>query len=226
MQNKFFIAVLLFTVWGFNSEILLGSLVTRDLGSVTLDAKNSGQFALDVDLDGTVDFNFQTFFSNDPAFLLGFDQIKVPFGSQNGIAIRTQTNDGFPPASFLVSGDVVGPASLFSNSTDTANLYSSDPILGATGEFGGKRGAVGLRFESGGNLRFAFADITIKDVNSPSAFDLTLNSVSYESVPGQAAIVAVPEPTSAALVGVVLLSSIRMLRKRKSKSDLVANNAT
>lgn len=225
MQNKFFIAILLSTVWGFNSEILLGSLITRDLGGVTLDAKNSGQFALDVDLDGTVDFNFQTFFSNDPAFLLGFDQIKVPFGSQNGIAIRTQTNDGFPPASFLVSGDVVGPASLFSSATDTANLYSSDPIQGATGEFGGRRGAVGLRFESGGSLRFAFADITVKDINSPSAFDLTLNSVSYETVPGQAAIAAVPEPSSAALVGVVLLSSIRMLRKRKSKSDLVADNA-
>ncbi len=217
MNKVLLFLVILFTAYGFQPETVQASLITRDLGNVTLDAKNFGQFALDVDLDGTVDFNFQTFLSNDPAFLLGFDQVQTPFGSQNGVVISTQTNDGFPPASFLVNGDVVGPGSAFSNLNDLANLYSSDPFLGATGESGGKRGAVGLRFESGGNLRYGFADITVNDINSASPFDLTLNSVSYESTPGVAAIVAVPEPTSAALVGFILMSSYGIFRRRKIK---------
>ena len=222
MHKIFLFSVFLSFLSGASSGLVHGSLITRNLGNITLDATNSGKFALDVDLDGTVDFNFDTFFTNDPAFLLGFDQVKVPFGSQNGIVISTQTNDGFPPASFLVTGNVVGPGNLFSSPTDTANLYSSDPFLGATGEFGGKRGAIGLRFESGGNLRYGFADITIKDFNSASPFDLTLNSVSYESVPGQPAIVAVPEPTSALLVGVVLTTSFGMIRRRRTKRALIA----
>ncbi len=225
MQKTLVFSVFLSVLSGFHSEFLHGALITRDLANFTLNAKTSGQFALDVDLDGTVDFNFDTFFTNDPAFLLGFDQVKVPFGSQNGIVISTQTNDGFPPATFLTTGTVVGPGSLFSNSTDTANLFSSDPFLGATGEFGGKRGAVGLRFVSGGNLRYGFADITVQDLNSASPFDLTFNSVSYESVPGQAVIVAVPEPTSAVLVGVVVVTSLRMLRRRKTKRGLIADAA-
>lgn len=229
MNKILFFTVLLFFANGFKPEIVQGSLITRNL-NITLDAKNSDQFALDVDLDGTVDFNFQTFFSNDPAFLLGFDQLRVPFGSQNGLVIRTQTNDGFPPASFLVTGNVVGPGSLFSSSNDVVNLYSSDPSVGATGEFGGRRGAVGLRFESGGNLRYGFADISVNDVNSASAFNQTLNSVSYESIPGLDAVVAVPEPTSAALLGFIMMSSLviilrRRIKGRRIKGQLVFNPA-
>ena len=224
MNKILLFSVVLFTAYVFKPEVVQGSLVTRDLGNV-LDAKNSGQFALDVDLDGAVDFNFETFFSNDPAFLVGFDQVRVPFGSQNGVVISTQTNDGFPPASFLRTGNAVGPTSVFSNSNDVANLLSSDPFLGPTGEFGGRRGAVGLRFESGGNLRYGFADITVNAVNSASPFDLTLNSVSYESIPGQAAIVAVPEPSSVALIGLVSISGLGMFWRRRIKNKLVLNPA-
>ena len=215
MQKTIVLVFLLPVLCGLSSKTIQGALITRSLANTTLNAKNSGEFALDVDLDGKVDFNFQALFTNDPAILLGFAQTKFPFGSSNGVVISALSNDGFPSASLLVTGNLVGPSSLFSNSIDTANLYSSDPFIGASGNFGGSRGALGLRFESGGTIKYGFADISVNNINSSSPFDVTLNSVSFESVGGQAAIVAVPEPSSTLLVGIVLLLSLRKLRHRK-----------
>lgn len=217
MQRSLFFAAVLTVLCGYSSRIVQGALITRSLSNTTLNAKNSGEFALDVDLDGIVDFNFQALFTDDPAILLGFAQTKFPFGSQNGVVISALSNDGFPSASLLVTGNVVGANSLFSGPIDTGNLFSSDPFIGATGNFGGNRGSLGFRFESGGSIKYGFADISVNNISSLSPFDITLNSVSFESVGGQAAIVAVPEPTSAILVGIALLISVRKFWHRKPK---------
>ena len=213
-MHKLSIGLALALFFGLGNQIVWGGIVTRTFANLTLDATNSGAFALDVDLNGTVDFDLQTFFTNDPAFLLGFDQTMVPFGSQNSFVIDAQLNDGFPTASLLIAGSVIGPGSLFSNgSFDRANLYSSDPFIGQTGNFGGNRGFLGFRFDSAGQTKYGYADIAVNALNSASPFDLTVFSVSYENIAGQA-IVAVPEPASGLLFGIGSLASILMGRIR------------
>lgn len=208
-MNKFSMLFALSLLCSFGNQFVCGAVVTRTFANLTLVAKNSDAFALDVDLDGVVDFNLQTFFTNDPAFLLGFDQVAVPFGSPNGVVIDAQLNDGFPNASLLTTGNIIGPGSLFSNgSFDRANLYSSDPFIGDTGNFGGKRGFLGFRFDSSGQFKFGFADIAVSHLNSASPFDLTLYSVSYEDIAGQSIIAAVPEPASGLLVSLGFLSAL------------------
>jgi len=201
---------------GLCSPVANGALVTQDLASTQLDAKASTGFALDVDQDGQVDFNFQTFFSNDAVFLLGFDQVKVPFGSANGLVIGAASADGFPSASLLIPGNVAGPGNVFSaGSFDTANLYSSDPFMGATGNFAGKRGALGFRFDSSGVFRYGYIDIAVNDINSLTPFDVTLFSVSYDNAGGQVTVAGIPEPTGFALVGIVMLASLLNIRHRR-----------
>ncbi len=216
-MRKLYLTLAVFAaLFGLINPAVHGALVIRSLGGMHLDANASNEFVLDVDQNGQPDFNFQTFFSNDAAFILGFDQVKVPFGSPNGLVIRAATTDGFPSASFLIPGNVVGPGNIFSaGSSDTTNLYSSDPLMGATGEFGGARGGLGFRFDSNGAFRYGFADIAVNDLNSSTPFNVTLYSVSYDDAGAAITVVGIPEPTSAGLVGIVMLATLVNRRHRK-----------
>lgn len=201
------------------SSNVQAAIVTRTFSNLVLEASLLGEFALDVDLDGNNDFTIQNFYSNDPTFILGFAQTTVPFASRNGVVIDSQTGDGFPTASLLSIGTTVGPSSLFSfGSNDFGNLFSTDPFNGTTGNFGGRRGFLGLQFDSGGQLHYGFADIEVNGLNSSTPFDLRLYSVSYETIAGQSAVVAVPEPSSGVALGLVVVGAILFSRVKKSHS--------
>ncbi len=173
-------SLVLFVIVAFGSRLAEGETVTRVIPNAQLNAQDSDEYTLDVDSDGKIDFTLQTFFSNDTALLLGFDQTIVSFGSPNGLVLRAPATDGFPSASLLTPGDIVGPSNIFTaGSNDTVNFFSSDPFQGATGEFGGKRGSFGFRFDSGATFRYGFADISVNDLNSSAPFNLPLLSVSY-----------------------------------------------
>lgn len=179
------------------------AVIARDL-NVTLDASSLQTFNLDVDLNGSTDFTFNTSFAAGPP-ASGSAVVSVPLGSfSNGVLIDTQTGDGFPPASRLGVGALIGPGGLFSDVFDQANLFSL--IFGPEGNFGDQSGFIGLRFDSAGGPLFGFAQISVNGLASSDAFDLTIGAVGFNDIAGQAfavpsAVVAVvPTPGSLSLL--------------------------
>jgi hypothetical protein len=197
-----------------------GGIVFRDL-NVTLDASLISDFDLDVDLDGTIDFRFTSAFIPDPTLSVGFNQVKFPFASGNGIVIDAFTGDGFPAASRLSLGNLVSNASLFSSSSDLGNLSfltTPDPV---TGNFEGQTGYLGLKFDRLGGTSFGFAQISVNAANAAvNPFGLTLFNVAYNDTLGEGATIsAVPEPSGMLLasLGVGLLAWGRFKRPGRAE---------
>lgn len=190
------------------------AIVTQTINQ-TLDAAALGSLDVDVDSNGTTDFTFQSAYVPDPVLTVGFDQTSVPFASNNGVVIDSQPGNGFPTASLLHAGDVIGSGSLFSaGSFDLGNLYSSDPFNGETGNFGGQRGFLGFSFDAGGQTFYGYADVAVNSLNSATPFDLTIFSVSYNNVAGQS-ITAVPEPHAIASMGMSICLLVFFVAKRQ-----------
>ncbi len=175
----------------------MASFVTRNV-NVTLNAANFESYNLDVDNNGTTDFTFTAAFSSDPVVSVGFDVVDFQFGTNNAVVIDGVSN-GFPTATLLVEGNTVSSANTFSRPAfDQGNLFffvSGDP---PSGNFEGRTGFLGLRFDRPEGTVFGFAQIT---VNSRTALvnplGLTIGAVGFESAPGQPVTIPVPEPGSA-----------------------------
>lgn len=175
------------------------AVITRDV-NVTLTAANVEQFDLDVNLDGLTDFTFTAAFVGDPFLTVGFATVDFPFGGNNGAVIDQPTINGFPTVSRLNLGDTVSPNDVFSfASFDQGNLSFFTSFDPESGNFGGRTGFVGLRFDTPNGLLFGFAEVTVAGRDSARPFDLTIGRVGFESVPGRAALIAVPEPLSVGL---------------------------
>ncbi len=192
-------------------------LVFRDL-NVTLDASMVSQYDLDVDLDGTIDFKFTSAFLPDPTLPVGFNVIDFPFASNNGVVIDAQTGDGFPSASRLVIGNVVSSASLFSFPSDQGNLSFFASMDPPSGNFEGRTGYIGLKFDRLGGTAFGFAEISVNARDAAvNPLGLTLRNVAFNDTLGEfATISAVPEPSSITLAGLSLglLAAFRLRTKR------------
>ena len=192
-------------------------LVFRDL-NVTLDASMVSQYDLDVDLDGTIDFKFTSAFLPDPTLPVGFNVIDFPFASNNGVVIDAQTGDGFPSASRLVIGNVVSSASLFSFPSDQGNLSFFASMDPPSGNFEGRTGYIGLKFDRLGGTAFGFAEISVNARDAAvNPLGLTLRNVAFNDTLGEfATISAVPEPSSITLAGLSLglLAAFRRRTKR------------
>ncbi len=192
-------------------------LVFRDL-NVTLDASMVSQYDLDVDLDGTIDFKFTSAFLPDPTLPVGFNVIDFPFASNNGVVIDAQTGDGFPSASRLVIGNVVSSASLFSFPSDQGNLSFFASMDPPSGNFEGRTGYIGLKFDRLGGTAFGFAEISVNAMDAAvNPLGLTLRNVAFNDSLGEfATISAVPEPSSITLAGLSLglLAAFRRRTKR------------
>ncbi len=213
---RFSLCVFLLSAFAAIVRPAQAALVFRDV-NVTLDSSNLSSFDLDVDLDGTTDFTFTSAFVPDPVLPVGFDVVDFRFGSNNGVVIDAPAVDGFPSVSLLGVGNVVSSSSLFSSPNDQGNLTffaGSDP---PSGNFAGRSGYVGLRFDRLGGTAFGFADISVNAANAAvNPLGLTIRSVAFNDVLGAPAIItAVPEPSSMALaaVGLGLCGAFRM-RKR------------
>ena len=190
------------------------ALVTRNVG-VTLAAATLDTYALDVDGNGSTDFTFETAYVPDPVLTVGFDQIRSAFGSNNGLVIDTQTDDGFPPTSRLAAGQTVSSASLFSTPSDDADLFFTDTLDPNTGNFNGQTGFVGFRFDGTGGVHYGYVQVTVKGLtDATSPLDLTIGRVGYDDVAGTAvAAGALPEPAGLATLGIVVTACVRRRRR-------------
>jgi hypothetical protein len=193
------------------------ALVTRVVGA-TLNAAAIESYDLDVDLNGTIDFTFTAAFVPDPVLSVGFDTVDVPFASTNGVVIDAATLDGLPTASLLAPGAVVSAASLFSfGSNDQGNLFFFIEGETPTGNFAGRTGFLGLRFESAGGIRFGFAEISVNALDAiGDPLGLTIGLVGYEDVPEGAAVVpaAVPAPGGMPFLVAGCLGLLAAMRRR------------
>ena len=195
------------------------AFITRPVNhklTATPDGPNQ-QYDLDVDLDGTTDFTFTTIIGipDDPTFA-SFTVVDFPFGTANAAVVDAPTGGGFPTVSRLGAGDVVSAGSLFSGPNDQGNLFFVTLFDPPSGNFEDRSGVVGFRFESGGQLLYGYARVSLNGLfarGDPLA--LTIRSVSYESVAGvPVAVASVPEPASAALAGVAAtLLGVRLRRR-------------
>lgn len=206
-----------FTTLFVSERPALAGLVFRDV-NVTLDASQVSSYDLDVDLDGTIDFAFTSAFLPDPVLPVGFNVIDFPFASNNSVVIDAQATDGFPTVSRLSLGNIVSSTSLFSSpSLDQGNLSFFAGMDPSTGNFEGRSGYVGLKFDRLGGTTFGFAEIAINALNAANPLSLTIRSVAYNDVSGEAATIsAVPEPSSMVLAAVSLgLGGLYQLRKKR-----------
>jgi hypothetical protein len=180
--------------------------------NVTLNASKFEDYNLDVNLDGKTDFSFFSFL--EPGFA-GGAVVDFPFGTSNGVVIDFPTPDGFPTASRLTEGDVVSAASTFSfPGFDQGNLAFFTLFDPLSGNFPGKTGFIGLRFDTAGGTVYGFAEITVNALSAANnPLGLTIGRVGYETVPGRPITVAVPEPGSAA-VAAILLGGLAVARRR------------
>lgn len=182
----------------------MASFVTRNV-NVTLNAANFDSYNLDVDNNGTTDFKFTAALALDPDLSVGFDVVDFPFGSNNGVVIDGSVSNGFPTATRLAADNRVSAANTFSSASfDQGNLFFFTSFDPPSGNFEGRMGFLGLRFDRPEGTVFGFAQIT---VNSRTALvnplGLTIGTVGYETVPGQPVTIPVPEPGSmlAMLIG-------------------------
>lgn len=172
--------------------------------NVSLTASNFEDYDLDVNLDGRTDFAFFNFL--EPGFA-GGAVVDFPFASNNGVVIDFPTGDGFPTASRLNVGDTVSAANTFSRAGfDQGNLGFFTIFDPVSGNFVGRTGFLGLRFDTAAGVVFGFAEVTVNPLDAANnPFGLTIGRVGYETVPGvPLAVTAVPEPASA----VVLLAAL------------------
>ncbi|MDG3004581.1 PEP-CTERM sorting domain-containing protein [Paludisphaera mucosa] len=209
--------------WG-GLQTARAELIIRDV-NVTLNAAAIESYDLDVDGDGTTDFTFTAAFAPDPALTVGFDTVDVPRSNSfnNAVVVDQTTGDGFPTASLLALGDVISSSSLFSFPFDQSNLFFTITIEPATGNFEGRTGFIGLRFDRGNDVLYGFAQITVKPLDDPvDPLGLTIGFVGYNDAAGEAAQI-VPEPSSVVLSvlgGLSLLGFARL--RRPDRSTVVA----
>lgn len=195
---------------------LSAGIVFREL-NVTLDSSMGMPFDLDVDLNGTIDFTFTSTFVPDPVLAVGFNQVEFPFGSNNGVVIDATVGDGFPTVSRLSLGDTVSSGSLYSFPTDRGNLSFFTTVDPPSGNFAGRTGFVGLKFDRLGGTAFGFAQISVNPIDAPlNPFGLTLHYVAFNDTLGElATITAVPEPSSITLAGISLGLLAAFHRRKK-----------
>ncbi len=201
-------------------------LVTRSVNQ-TLTAIPDGPnnfFDLDVDLDGTTDFTFTTIIGipDMPSFA-SFAVVEAPFGTTNGAVIDAFTGDGFPTVSRLGLGDSVSSSDLFfSASFDQGNLFFVTLFDPPSGNFDNQEGFIGLRFEKNSEIFFGFAQVKVNDLfAAQDPLAVTIGVVGFESVAGvpvEIAVVPVPEPSSAASLGVGMAVMGLLTLRRRSDS--------
>ncbi len=201
-----------------SSQAAEASLVTRNV-NVTLNAANFESYNLDLDLNGTSDFTFTAAFVPDPVLSVGFDTIDVPRSNSfdNAVVVEKTTGDGFPTASLLTPGATVSDSSTFSFPFDQSNLYYNITIEPPTGNFEGRTGFVGLRFDRGDDILYGFAQITVNPLDDPlDPLGLTIGLVGYNDVAGQA-VQVVPEPSSLALTCLGGFGVLGLAHRRRSR---------
>ncbi len=209
------LCVMALSVFQFNPSVQ-AALITRNV-NVTLTAANLESFNLDLDQNGSTDFTFNATLVPDPTLTVGFDVVDFPFASNNGLAIDSLSADGFPLASLLAEGTVVSPSQLYSRASfDQGNLFFTNTLDPATGNFLNRTGFVGFRFDRPDGTNYGFAQVTVNDLNAAvNPLGLSIGVVGYNDVAGQSIqITGIPEPTSLTLIGTGILVAAFRSRRR------------
>lgn len=202
-------------------------IVYVDIPDVVLGPGN-GDFDLDMNSDGTVDFVFS--FRNTPYTYGEFNGIYLANASATG-GVAGFENVGYFYPYALAQGDVIGPGNVVDNpglGTLAFNYVYQGSTYNLYGEwvYGVKDGYVGLRFNVGGKDYFGWARL---DVEADTLIT-TIKDFAYNSMPSQRILAGqttsvVPEPSSLGLLALGAIGVLAHRRLRKGATELAAGAA-
>lgn len=201
------------------AQSALPSVITRQV-DITLNAANVESLELDVNHDGLIDFTFTAAFVVAPDLSVGFDVVHVPFATSNGVVIDMQSGDGFPAARLLQVGERVTAANTFSSPDDQTNLFFFTTFDPPSGNFAGRTGFIGLRFDTATGMQFGFAEITVNALDSlGDPLGLTIGTIGFNAMDGQPVQITrsttVVAPPTLSLVAMCALALFTLRRRRR-----------
>jgi len=150
--------------------------------------------------DSTFDFQLQVLDFGPGAFL---NVLNTAAGTQ---APAPNNNE----ALMLGVGDSIGPSNFYSDPISGAFLASESSGTGSW--LGGDTGYLGFEFQIAGATHYGFARVEWAPDDAGTTSIAIVDQVGYETVPGQIAVIPVPEPSTVLLSAV---AGVVMLRRRR-----------
>lgn len=212
-----------------SSGVADAAIIHTDLGTQPISAVN-GSFELDVDLDGTADFEFlqrrvQSSHSDSSPCRSTWRRDRreslVSGRGQNGMignlgsAYRLTSRGYIYPFAIGIQNAILAVHG-FRSSSNCRSTSSDNYVHGHFGSYYDSllRGFLGLQFEIAGNGRHAgWADVEV------SADQIVLHGFAYETTPGKALRAgAVPEPHTLALLAMGAAGMIARRRQLRRNS--------
>lgn len=185
-------------------------LVVRDVNATVNSNSGFDTYELDIDQNGSIDFTFNA------SHLDGFLSQAYITTNDTSAFVVDATFFGFPDVSLLGGGAMVSDNSLFSQPpSDQGNLANFNILDGASGNFLGQAGSVGVRFMGGSGTLYGYAQVAVDGPNADNPYSIRIGRVAYQT---DGTGIEVPEPGSLALLGAAGVGFLATRRRRPAGS--------